>query len=85
MEETATFSDDGYCQFTTMKMRFPDAEKAKSFTDNLALDYGNTFTLDSLDGANATVTIDNSALRLDREKYEESLRYSVEDLVILKK
>ena len=85
VEETATFSDDGYCQFTTMKMRFPDAEKAKSFTDNLALDYGNTFTLDSLDGANATVTIDNSALRLDREKYEESLRYSVEDLVILKK
>lgn len=85
VEETATFSDDGYCEFTTMKMKFPDADKAKSFTDNLARDYGTMYTLDSLDGANATVTIDNTSLRLDREKYEESLRYSVEDLVILKK
>ncbi len=85
VEETATFSDEGYCEFTTMKMKFPDAEKAKSFTDNLARDYGSSFTLDVLDGANATVTIDNSSLHLDREKYEESLRYSVEDLVILKK
>ncbi len=85
VEETATFSDEGYCEFTTMKMKFPDADKAKSFTDNLARDYGSSFTLDVLDGANATVTIDNSSLHLDREKYEESLRYSVEDLVILKK
>lgn len=85
VEETATFSEEGYCEFTTMKMKFPDAEKAKAFTDNLARDYGSSFTLDSLDGANATVTIDNSSLKLDRERYEESLRYSVEDLVILKK
>lgn len=85
VEETATFSEDGYCEFTTMKMKFPDAEKAKTFTDNLARDYGDSFTLDSLEGANATVTIDNSSYHLDREEYENSLRYSVEDLVILKK
>lgn len=85
VEETATFTEDGYCSFTTMVMSFPDAAKAKAFTDNLARDYGSSFTLDSLDGAVATVTIDNSSLHLDREEYENSLRFSVEDLVILKK
>lgn len=85
VKETVTFQSNGDCEFTTMEMTFPSADVAKSFTDTLQRDYGSNYTLDSLDGANATVTIDNSGLHLDREEYEDALRYSVEDLVVLKK
>lgn len=85
VEESTTFDEAGNCTFTTMKMQFPNEQAAKDFTDNLARDLGSKFTLDSLNGANATVTVDNSALGLDREDYENALRFSVDDLVILKK
>lgn len=68
-----------------MAMQFPTEEAAKDFTDSLARDLGAKYTLDSLNGANATVTVDNSGLGLDRQSYENALRYSVDDLVILKK
>ncbi|MCI9129069.1 MAG: hypothetical protein HFJ65_01945 [Eggerthellaceae bacterium] len=85
VEESTTFNNEGKCTFTTMKMQFPNEDAAKTFTDSLARDLGSKYTLDSMNGANATVTVDNSGLGLDREDYENALRYSVEDLVILKK
>ncbi len=85
VEESTTFDAQGNCTFTTMKMQFPSDAAAKDFTDSLARDLGSKYTLDSLNGANATVTVDNSALGLNREDYENALRYSVDDLVILKK
>ncbi len=68
-----------------MDMTFPDEASATAFVSNLARDYGSNFTLDQQNGANAVVTIDNSGLHLDRDEYENALRYSVDDLVILKK
>lgn len=85
VEENTTFDAQGNCTFTTMKMQFPTEEAVKDFTDSLARDLGTKYTLDSMNGANATVTVDNSALGLNREDYENALRYSVDDLVILKK
>ena len=85
VEEKTIFDDAGNCTFTTMAMQFPTEEAAKDFTDSLARDLGAKYTLDSLNGANATVTVDNSGLGLDRQSYENALRYSVDDLVILKK
>lgn len=85
VEESTTFDAQGNCTFTTMRMQFPSEQAAKDFTDSLARDLGSKYTLDDLNGANATVTVDNSALGLDREDYENALRYSVDDLVILKK
>lgn len=85
VEESTTFDAQGNCTFTTMKMQFPTDSAAKDFTDSLARDLGSKYTLDALNGANATVTVDNSALGLNREDYENALRYSVDDLVILKK
>lgn len=85
VEESTTFDAEGNCTFTTMRMQFPTESAAKDFTDSLARDLGSKYTLDGLNGANATVTVDNSALGLNREDYENALRYSVDDLVILKK
>ncbi len=85
VEESTTFDSEGKCTFTTMKMEFPSEQAAKDYTDSVARDLGSKYTLDSMNGANATITIDNSGLGLDREDYENALRYSVEDLVILKK
>lgn len=85
VEESTTFDAQGNCTFTTMQMKFPSESAAKDYTDTLARDLGSKYTLDNLDGANATITIDNSALGLNREDYENALRYSVDDLVILKK
>lgn len=85
VEETSNFNEQGQCTTTTMNMHFPDEAKAKAFTDNLSRDYGSALTVDSINGADVVVTIDNSALRLNREEYENLLRYSVEDLVIIKK
>lgn len=84
VEETVTFQANGDCQSSTMNMTFPDAASAKTFTDNLARDYGTSFKLDSLNGNNAVVTIDNSGLHLTRDEYENALRYSVSDLVVNK-
>lgn len=85
VEETVSFQANGDCQSSTMNMTFPDAASAKTFTDNLARDYGSSFKLDSLNGENAVVTIDNSGLHLSRDEYENALRYSVSDLVVLGK
>lgn len=85
VEEKTTFDDSGNCTFTTMNMQFPTEAAAKEFTDSLARDLGSKYSLDNLNGANATVTVDNSGLGLDRQSYENALRYSVDDLVILKK
>lgn len=84
VEETVTFQSNGDCQSSTMNMTFPDEASAKNFTDNLARDYGSSFRLDSLNGNNAVVTIDNSGLHLTRDEYENALRYSVSDLVVTK-
>lgn len=85
VEETVSFQANGDCQSSTMNMTFPDAASAKTFTDNLARDYGSSFKLDSLNGETAVVTIDNSGLHLSRDEYENALRYSVVDLVVLGK
>ena len=85
VHDTVTYGSDGKCLSTEMQLQFPDAEAADAFLANLSRDYGSAYTLDSSDGANATVTIDISSLKMDREEYEDALRYSVEDLVILKK
>ncbi len=83
--ETVTFKSDGDCEFTTMDMEFPNAEAASAFVEALANDYGSNFTLDSQNGAEAKVTINNSGLHLNRKEYEQALRASVEDVVILEK
>lgn len=85
VEETVSFQSNGDCESSKMDMTFPDEASAKTFTDNLARDYGASFKLESLNGANAVVTIDNSGLHLSRDEYENALRYSVDDLVVLKK
>lgn len=84
-EETVQFGPNGECQSTTMRMEFPDAESAQAHVDGLKRDYGSNIQIDSQDGAVVVVTIDNSGLHLNREKYENSLRYSVSDLAIVKK
>lgn len=85
VQETATFNDAGICEFTTMRMEFPDAATAKEFTDALTRDYGDKLTLENLEGSTATVIINNAGLGMNREQYEDSLSRSVEDLVVLKK
>ena len=85
VEETVTFGSNGDCLTSMMNMTFPDEASAKTFTDNLARDYGTSFKLDSLNGPNAVVTIDNSGLHLTRDQYENALRYSVTNLIVLKK
>lgn len=85
VEETVTFDAEGACEFTTMEMEFPNDAACRAYVDVLSNDYGSKLTVDSMDGAKATVTIDNSSLHLDREEYENTLRYSVQDLVILRK
>ena len=80
-----TFDAEGACEFTTMEMEFPNDAACRAYVDVLSNDYGSKLTVDSMDGAKATVTIDNSSLHLDREEYENTLRYSVQDLVILRK
>lgn len=85
VEETVTFQYNGDCESSTMSMTFPDEASAKAFTDNLARDYGASFKLESLNGVNAVVVIDNSGLHLNRDEYENALRYSVSDLVVVEK
>lgn len=85
VNDTVTFGADGKCQTTHMVVGFPDAAACDDFLANLERDYGSNYALDSHDGANATVTIDISSLKFDREEYEDALRYSVEDLTVLKK
>ena len=68
-----------------MVLGFPDEAACADFLENLQRDYGSAYALDSQEGANATVTIDITSLKLDREEYEDALRYSVEDLTVLKK
>ncbi len=85
VEETATFDEEGNCATTVMKMRFPSEESAREYADSLSRDYGSNITIDSQEGPNVTVTINNSNLHLNREEYENALRYSVDDLIILKK
>lgn len=85
VNDTVTFGADGKCQTTHMVVGFPDAAACDDFLANLERDYGSDYALDSHDGANATVTIDISSLKFDREEYEDALRYSVEDLTVLKK
>lgn len=84
-EETVTFNAAGEGEFVTTKMEFPDEESCKSYTDSQKKDYGANYTIDEIDGATATVTVNISGLHQDREAYEMSLRNSVEDLVVLKK
>lgn len=85
VHDTVTYGTNGECQSTEMILEFPDEDTANEFLSNLSRDYGSSYKLDSLEGTKATVTIDISSLKLDREEYEDALRYSVEDLVILKK
>lgn len=84
VEEVVEFGDDGDCGYSTMDMTFEDDATAKAFTDSLARDYGSTFKLDLLEGPHAIATIDNSGLHLNREEYENALRYSVTDLMVYK-
>lgn len=84
-EETVTFNDAGEGEFVTTKMEFPTAEDCQAYTESQKKDYGSNYTIDAIDGATATVTVNISGLHQDREQYEMSLRSSVEDLVVLKK
>lgn len=85
VNDTVTFNAEGKCQSTHMVLGFPDEAACADFLENLQRDYGSAYALDSQEGANATVTIDITSLKLDREEYEDALRYSVEDLTVLKK
>ncbi|WP_165060526.1 hypothetical protein [Adlercreutzia sp. ZJ154] len=85
VNDTVTFNAEGKCQTTKMVLGFPDEASCSDFLSNLQRDYGSAYSLDSQNGANATVTIDISSLKFDREEYEDALRYSVEDLTVLKK
>lgn len=85
VNDTVTFNSEGKCQTTHMVLGFPNEEACSQFLEDLQRDYGSAYSLDSQDGANATVTIDISSLKFDREEYEDALRYSVEDLTVLKK
>lgn len=85
VNDTVTYDVEGKCQHTTMKLEFPDEATCADFLANLERDYGSAYQLDSQSGASATVTIDISSLKFDREEYEDALRYSVEELTVLKK
>ncbi len=85
VNDTVTYDAEGKCQSTTMKLEFPDEAACNDFLANLERDYGSAYRLDTQSGTTATVTIDISALKFDREEYEDALRYSVEELTVLKK
>lgn len=85
VKETVTFSADGDCESTQMEYEFPNEADLEALLANLSRDYGSDYQLISQNGNKATVVIDISNLKLDREAYEDALRYSVDDLMILKK
>lgn len=83
--ETVAFGRDGLCTTSTLEAQFADEEAAASFVESLRNDYGSALKEAATDGANAKVTVDVSPNKLDREAYEDTLRISVEDLMIVKK
>lgn len=85
VNDTVTYDGEGKCQSTTMKLEFPDESSCADFLANLERDYGSDYKLDAQNGATATVTINIGSLKFDREQYEDALRYSVEELTVLKK
>lgn len=85
VNDTVAYNSEGLCQTTTMQLQFPDEASCAAFLENLQRDYGSDYRLNSQDGAGASVTINISSLEFDRDQYEDALRYSVEDLMVLKK
>lgn len=85
VKEKVTFSAAGECESTEMELEFANAADLDTMLINFARDYGNDYKLVSQNGNRAVVTINISSLKLDREEYEDALRYSVEDLMIVKK
>ena len=83
--ETVTFGKDGFCATSTLEVQLADAEAVDEFLSELERDFGSSCKEREAQGANARAVIDVSANKLDRERYEDALRVSVEDLTIVKK
>ena len=83
--ETVTFGRDGLCETSSLEVGFPDAAAAETFFADMQRDFGAAYREGAVDGSTVRATLDVSANKLDRESYEDQLRISVDDLVIVKK
>lgn len=83
--ETVAFGQDGLCVTSTLEVTLSDADAVEEFLSELERDYGPSYREGEAQGSNARVVLDVSANKLDRERYEDELRVSVEDLAIVKK
>lgn len=83
--ETVQFTKDGLCDTSDMEVEFSDEDQAQEFLSQLKRDYGAALKEGSSEGSLVSVTIDVQTNKLDREGYEDGLRASVDELVIVKK
>lgn len=83
--EAVTFGSDGLCLTSTLEVTLPDEEAVEAFLAELERDYGSSYQEGEAQGLNARVVVDVSANKLDRERYEDALRVSVDELTIVKK
>lgn len=81
--ETVEFGDDGMCTFSQMDAEFPDEGSAVKFCESLERGYGQDCTDSQVEGCCAHVMLDVSAVKLNRDEYEDALAYSAHDLVML--
>ena len=83
--EKVTFGGDGLCESSSLEVQFSDASAAEEFLRALELDFGTAYCEGEVKDNVATAVVDVSSNKLDREGYEDALRDSVVDLVIVKK
>lgn len=83
--ETVRFGRDGRCETSDLEATLADVTAAAAFLEALERDYGSALQHSSAQGATVKATLDVSANKLDREKYEDVLRDSVDDLSIVSK
>ncbi len=81
--ETVEFGDDGMCTSSQMDAEFPDEGSAVEFCESLKRGYGQDCTSSQVEGCHAHATLDVSAVKLNRDEYEDALAYSAHDLVML--
>lgn len=82
INETVFFNEDGNALSTLMHITFPDAESAQQYLDGLRKDYGEQLDLIYQDAGNLVCRIDLADLELDKEEYEDALKYSVDDFTV---
>lgn len=83
--ETVEFGSEGLCGNSTTEATFTNTDAAADYLATVQRDYGKSFVSGSNEGMKTTVTVDVTSSKLDRERYEDALRNTVADLMIIKK